>query len=154
MGAVSIFWRRRYCYLFRSVDIYYRKLIPIGATSLSFSLSGNRALWLGQAWILRLDQAHKVYTHSYAGEWFIINVFLFRHSNSSKQCWRQNGKGLCPWSLSVPKWSWVCMTILYYNSNIRGFWKWNPVSLAKKPECRSDSYFCIHEFRGKGHFNI
>ena len=40
-----------------------------------------------------------------------------------------------------------CMTIVLCG-------KINPGSLTNKPECRSDSYFWIHEFRNKDHFNI
>ena len=29
---------------------------------------------------------------------------------------------------------------------------WQPASLAKRPKCRNDSYFLIHEFRNKDHF--
>ena len=29
---------------------------------------------------------------------------------------------------------------------------WQSASLAKRPKCRGDSYFWIHEFRNKDHF--
>ena len=56
---------------------------------------------------------------------------------------------------------WICKSTIYQVTTLRcwtewqinrGFSKWNPVSLTKRPKYWTDSYFWIHKFRNEDSF--